>query len=283
MRPLAPFPLPLAGEGRVRVNAVARLFARGAHPRPLSRWRGRGEGFGARRVRGYALMAALVALVVVSLASVVAVRRASVDAQRERERQLLWVGNQFRMALQSYFAVNPQGGFQQYPKTLEDLVRVGRGPVEHHHLRQLYTDPLTGKMDWVLEMDGGRIVGLHSPGTGKPLLHSGLGAVGSAFQHAKTYADWHFTAKDTVQVAGVIPVLVAPPDEESNSLASQPPSAMPPDVSSSDQAQILCAAKYSGPWARCRGPNFPMGNSTASCVQEMSNAMDECLAGAGGQ
>ena len=45
-------------------------------------------------------------------------------AQRDRERQLLWVGGQYAQALRSYYRASP--GLAQYPQDLADfnLVRV---------------------------------------------------------------------------------------------------------------------------------------------------------------
>ena len=69
-----------------------------------------------RRHRGYALIAALIALAVASLAVTLAVRRAQVDAQRERETELLFVGDQYRRALANYFSHPVAGQAASYPQ-----------------------------------------------------------------------------------------------------------------------------------------------------------------------
>ena len=112
--------------------------------------------------RGYALLAALVLLAIVSLGATVAVERAQLAAQREREAELLFAGDQYRDALVRYYAMPAGQLSQQYPQTLQDLLEDRRTQATGRHLRRLYPDPMTGKPDWVLEWVGGRIVGVHS-------------------------------------------------------------------------------------------------------------------------
>jgi type II secretory pathway pseudopilin PulG len=63
-------------------------------------------------------------------------------AQREREAELLFVGEQFRRAIESYFLQSP--GRSKLPASLDDLLLDERHPVTKRHLRRLYRDPMTG-------------------------------------------------------------------------------------------------------------------------------------------
>jgi type II secretory pathway pseudopilin PulG len=145
-------------------------------------------------VRGYALIAALILLVVASLAASAAVYRSSLDARREREDELLFAGGQIRAALVSYRNATPAGVAQQYPKSFDDLLLDPRFPFTVRHLRRLYADPMTGAPDWVLERMQERIVGVHSRSTQVPLRHAGFDADDAAFARANRYADWRFMA-----------------------------------------------------------------------------------------
>src|SRR6266850_6897091 len=68
-------------------------------------------------------------------------------AVREREAELLHVGNEYRRAIERYYLT---GTARQYPRELTDLVKDPRQPGTVRHLRRLYPDPITGNPDWGL-------------------------------------------------------------------------------------------------------------------------------------
>jgi type II secretory pathway pseudopilin PulG len=216
-------------------------------------------------------MGALIAVLLVSLAAAAAVTRARFEAQRERELQLLWVGNQYRQALHSYYAALPPNGKAQYPLRLDDLLADARFPNAVHHLRRLYPDPFTGKADWAIDMEGGRILGVYSTSALAPVRHADLGPGNGGFGGAHTYADWHFRATDAVASASP-----ARPDP-GNPDTSTPPLPTPVEV-----ARAACNAQFGTTSITCKGPNFAMGNDGPSCRREMVAALDACLAAANG-
>ena len=110
-------------------------------------------------------------------------------AVREREAELLYVGNQYRRAIERYYL----GGPRRYPRTLEELVKDPRSPTTRRSLRKLYPDPLTGSAEWglVKAPDGG-IMGVHSKSEEAPLRKAGFNLRDRGFEDAKTYADWKF-------------------------------------------------------------------------------------------
>lgn len=112
-------------------------------------------------------------------------------AQREKERELLFVGHQFRAAIASYYRRSP--GASAYPKTLAELVEDKRFPMPQHHLRRLYADPMTGLPDWVVvEAPGGGVIGVHSRSEAAPVKTANFDAADGLFEQAKRYADWQF-------------------------------------------------------------------------------------------
>ena len=113
-------------------------------------------------------------------------------AQRDKERELLFVGNQFRAAVESYYRRSP--GAAAFPKSLDELVEDKRFPMPQHHLRRLYADPLTGKPDWaVVEAPGGAgIMGVHSRSQAAPVKSGNFDARDAAFEGAARYSDWQF-------------------------------------------------------------------------------------------
>lgn len=105
-----------------------------------------------RRDGGYSYLAVLflVALTAAGLAALGPAWRTA--AQRERERELEFRGQQIADAIASY---QRAGGVEPapYPASLQDLLEDRRGPQVRRHLRRLYADPFTGEADWVLVPD----------------------------------------------------------------------------------------------------------------------------------
>jgi type II secretory pathway pseudopilin PulG len=123
-----------------------------------------------------------------------------VKAKREREQELLFVGEQYRAAISSYVSATPAGK-PRYPRQLDDLLDDKRHPVVRRHLRQLYPDPLTGRADWevVLAADGG-IAAIHTRADGVPMKSGNFPAYFIAFERAASYRDWVFGMPPSPQV-----------------------------------------------------------------------------------
>jgi type II secretory pathway pseudopilin PulG len=67
--------------------------------------------------------------------------------QREKEAELIWVGNQFKQAIGLYYQRSP-GVVKRYPEKLEDLLEDKRFLTMQRYLRRIYADPITGKALW---------------------------------------------------------------------------------------------------------------------------------------
>jgi len=149
----------------------------------------------ARSERGFTYLGLLiaVALLGVALAATGEVWRTA--AKREREQELLFIGGQFRDALERYSGTTPAGQ-PRSPRALEDLLEDRRGPVPRQHLRRLYADPMTGKADWALvELPDGRIAGVRSRSEAKPLKTGNFAPRDAAFEGAERYSDWKFALR----------------------------------------------------------------------------------------
>ena len=114
-------------------------------------------------------------------------------AQREKERELLFVGEQFRNAIASYYNKSP--GAKVYPRKLEDLLEDKRFPMPQHHLRRVYRDPMTESIDWgVVETpDKAGIMGVHSRSEEAPIKTGNFNAAEASFEDAENYSKWTFT------------------------------------------------------------------------------------------
>jgi type II secretory pathway pseudopilin PulG len=119
----------------------------------------------------------------------------SQDAQREREKELLFIGDAYRKAIGSYYE-SSLGTNKQFPTSLEELVLDKRFPIIKRHIRQLYADPMmikeVTKTEWGLILQQGRIVGVHTLSEQAPIKKTGFNAGDDTFSEAEKYSDWKF-------------------------------------------------------------------------------------------
>jgi type II secretory pathway pseudopilin PulG len=117
-------------------------------------------------------------------------------AQREKERELLFIGNQFRDAIAGYYNKSP--GNKVYPKTLDQLLEDKRSPVPQHHLRKLFRDPITGSTEWgLVEAPGGGFMGVYSRSEETPIKSANFSTKDQAFEGAEHYTKWMFAYSPT--------------------------------------------------------------------------------------
>ena len=144
---------------------------------------------GRRRNRGFTLLGLLLVVGVLGAGLAAYGQIYSHQARRDKEAELLFRGNQYRLAIESYY----RNG-DSYPKTLDDLLADNRFPTPVRHLRKRYADPMTGKAEWglVKTPDGERIIGVHSTSEAAPIKTGNFDLVNKHFADAKTYKDWQF-------------------------------------------------------------------------------------------
>lgn len=140
--------------------------------------------------RGFTYLGLLFAVAAMGILLAAAAGVWETAARREREAELLFIGNEFRNAIGSYYSHTPDAA-KQYPLTLEDLLQDTRSPMPHRHLRKLYRDPFTHSTEWGLVRAGGRIIGVHSLHDGKPVRTSFSGR-DKAFEGLTKYSEWQF-------------------------------------------------------------------------------------------
>ena len=145
-----------------------------------------------RTARGIVLLALLLVLALSGIGLMAAVDVWSLTRQRERESELLFVGDQYRQAIQRYYYGAPPGGGRALPRSLESLLDDDRYPVPVHHLRRLYRDPITGSSDWGIVRAGDRIVGVYSTSEAQPLKQAGFPKGYQFFSDKSSYRDWVF-------------------------------------------------------------------------------------------
>jgi type II secretory pathway pseudopilin PulG len=155
------------------------------------------------RANGFTYAGILVAVALVGLSLAMTGEVWQTTVQRDKERELLFVGDEIRRAISQYYDDTP-GGAKQFPKKLEDLLRDERYPTVRRHLRKVYLDPMTGKREWGLVMGpGDTIMGVYSLSTKAPIKRANFPPEYASFERAENYAKWQFAYSGASAPAGV--------------------------------------------------------------------------------
>jgi type II secretory pathway pseudopilin PulG len=220
-------------------------------------------------------------------------------AKREREQDLLFVGEQFRRAIGAYYESSP--GTKHYPRRLEDLLADARTPVVRRHLRRIYPDPMTGKADWRLIMQGDQILGVFSRSQDQPIKRANFALADAFFSDGLTYSDWRFVYtphgspsagvaalaadRQAVRASPLGSMLSAEPasDESRTSnadavtaAAAQAQGAAPVDLPTEGWA---CTAAYANDTRACAND---AGQKGVACGQAAKQKYGRCLSAAAG-
>ena len=119
----------------------------------------------------------------------------AVAAQRERETELFFRGQEFSVALAGWRDATAPGE-PDAPLLLEELLVDERRSPPRHHLRRLYPDPYTGHADWVLLRDARqRITGVHSRSRHPALRRIDVSLREGANEAHPSVGDWLFTVE----------------------------------------------------------------------------------------
>lgn len=144
------------------------------------------------RAGGFTYWAVLAIVAIMGTALAAASEVWHTAQKREKERELLFVGDQFRRALDSYYAHAPASGQRQL-NNLEDLLLDPRYPTVRRHLRKIHVDPVSGRAEWgLVKGANGEIFGVHSLSEDEPMKKSHFIPEYKSFEGKTKYADWVF-------------------------------------------------------------------------------------------
>jgi type II secretory pathway pseudopilin PulG len=164
----------------------------------------------ARRQQGFIYMALIVFFGVLTVAAGAAMLSGAMLQRRTSEEQLIFVGGEFRNAIESYYQASAaaQPGAPRFPPRLEDLLADPRQKTLVRHLRQIYPDPLTGRAEWgtVQAPDGG-VMGVYSLSPATAVKRFGFPPEFKYLEGKTKISQWQF-----IYVPPVIPVLPAAPE-----------------------------------------------------------------------
>ncbi len=160
---------------------------------------------GARRgQRGMLLIGVLVFIALSALTAVQAGPRWIDARQRASEEELLFVGEQYRLAIESYWREAPNT-VHKMPTSIDDLVLDNRFPFPKRHLRKEFRDPLAPHQSLVEIRDGGVLIGVYSKAEGTPFRQAGFLGVQKSFNGAQRYSDWKFSYVPPAPAVGTAP------------------------------------------------------------------------------
>ncbi len=145
-----------------------------------------------RNQNGFTYLGLLFAMALAGVALAATGTLWSTQRQREREQELLFVGDQIRQAIGSYYERSP-GTVKKYPAKLDDLLKDNRFIGVQRHLRQHYVDPLTNSKQWglVAAPEGG-VMGVYSLATDTPIKQAGFAERDAELEGKSRYSDWKF-------------------------------------------------------------------------------------------
>jgi type II secretory pathway pseudopilin PulG len=203
------------------------------------------------------------------------------EIQREKEQELIFIGQQYSQAIGSYYQNGPVDA-RQYPASLQDLLVDNRTSTPRHHLRKLYRDPFTNSLDWGLIKQQGRIVGIHSQSKLMPRKRTGFSPTYEGFDQASSYAEWKFTYSALNSLAlGTLPN-ANPPNTDGGSGTNNPspdnkPATPAPAVKPRD-IYADCAKQLDADNETCRSTcGNPEGNACRICYGNAFTSYRSCL------
>jgi hypothetical protein len=214
-------------------------------------------------------------------------------AQREKEAELLFVGDQYRRAIESFSHAVPPVGQKRPPKSLEELLLDPRFPQTLRHLRRLYADPMTGKLEWGLLKDAqGGIVGVHSLSDTIPFKTLGFPAAYGDFSGKSRHWQWRFTAAGASVASdarfGAEATGAASPEQGAGEEIAQAPvrargDSQPPAQSDSDAVRdnriFACQKAMELDYKACTAQAMGSAELLNSCLDEMTARHRACLEG----
>lgn len=124
----------------------------------------------------------------------------STTLQREKEADLLFIGEQYQSALERF------GANGRFPKRLEELLGDDSTKLPRRYLRKIFIDPMTGNERWgTVTLSDGQIIGVHSLSDREPLKLAGFSGTNTGFANKKRYSEWLFVAANAPQTGSLKP------------------------------------------------------------------------------
>ncbi|HQT25232.1 MAG TPA: type II secretion system protein [Burkholderiales bacterium] len=200
--------------------------------------------------------------------------------QREREKELVAIGDEFRRAIGAYYENSP--GVSSYPRSLDDLILDKRLPSIRRYLRKIYVDPMTGKPEWGLVKGSAEgITGVYSLSGAQPVKDANFSKEDASLSGKKHYSEWIFSYQAASAPVAVAATAAAPPPAAPPQVppAYAPPVVAPP-TSPKDRHKYLCDMNHATDITICGNILQKFGSEKGQyCLTSASARYSQCLAG----
>lgn len=141
---------------------------------------------------GFSYVVAMFMVAVVAIVSVRALENTATQERREKEAELLLIGQAYRDAIRTYYENSP-GSSKTYPAELKALLLDERTTRLRRPLRKLYRDPISASNDWgIVRSESGGVMGVYSLSMLKPVKIDGFPPELGHFKNAQHYKEWQF-------------------------------------------------------------------------------------------
>jgi len=145
-----------------------------------------------QRQRGFSYPIAMFLVALLSLVSVRALENTMTTERRDKEAELLVIGQAYQGAIRTYYDNSP-GTAKVYPPDLSALLQDARTTRVRRHLRKLYRDPITGSTEWgIVWTEQGTVKGVYSLSNLRPFKSDGFAEELTGFAGAARYNQWAF-------------------------------------------------------------------------------------------
>jgi len=119
----------------------------------------RAQTAGKRSERGYALLVIIFLVTALLISTMVVVPNILTEGRREKEKEMIWRGNQYARGVKLYFRK-----FGRFPTSLDDLTKPKLGSLRF--MRQVYKDPMNqedGSWRFIYVGPAGQLIGSLKP------------------------------------------------------------------------------------------------------------------------
>lgn len=231
---------------------------------------------------GFTLLGLLFLIAIMGMSMAVLGTVWQTASQREKEQELLFAGDQYRRAIESFWNMPlPEGTPRRLPKNFGELIEDPRFPQTVRHLRRIYPDPMTRSVEWgVVKGPDGGIAGVYSLSAGKPFRKANFPSPYQAFEGQPAYSEWKFVfaaGNPAAAAATEVALSAGAPDGAASLDSPSGENEAPVDTERLQKINACHTARIQGNLA-CRAVLEQSGQAAwSACANPVAAQFSKCL------